>query len=130
MTRYTVYHYRRYIALDERAYIADEFIGHIGTVLGYPLTRDEFFVVCDLMNILYFCSALIRIVGQTLENDHFTGISLVSRFDGSAAYLICFQDIHAGCTVGSGALKRAQLDGAGLASDLACNIACKIGCRT
>ena len=71
MTRYTVYHYRRYIALDERAYIIDEFIGHVGTVLVYPLAWNEFFVICDLVNILYFCSTLIRIIGQTLRTTIF-----------------------------------------------------------
>lgn len=64
MTRYTVYHYGRYVALDERAHIIEEFIGHVGVVLGYPLAGNEFFVICDLVNICYFCAALIRIIGR------------------------------------------------------------------
>lgn len=130
MTRYTVYHYRRYVALDERAYIVDEFVGHVGTVLGYPLTRNELFVICNLVNIFYFCAALVRIVGQTLKDNHFAGIPLIRSLDGSTAYLISFQDIHAGCTMGSRALKRTQLNCTGLAADLACNITCKIICRS
>ena len=126
MTRYTVYHYRRYIALDERAYIIDEFIGHVGTVLVYPLAWNEFFVICDLVNILYFCSTLIRIIGQTFENNHLSGISFIGSLDSSAAYLRCFQNIDTGCTVGCGTLERTQLNGTGLASELACNIACKV----
>ena len=79
--------------LDERAYIVDEFVGHVGTVLGYPLTRNELFVICNLVNIFYFCAALVRIVGQTLENNHFAGIPFICSLDGSTAYLISFQDI-------------------------------------
>ena len=101
MTRYSVYHYRRYITLDQRAYIADEFIGYIGTILGYPLTGNEFFVICDLVNVFYLCAALIRIIGQSFENNHLSGISFICGFDSGAAYLISLQDIYTGCTVGS-----------------------------
>ena len=94
MTRYSVYHYRRYVALDERAYIVDEFVGHIGTVLCHPFAWNEFFVICDLVDVFYFCSALIRIVRQTLENYHFAGISFISCFDSGTAYLISLKDIH------------------------------------
>ena len=62
MTRYTVHYDRRYIALDEGAYIADEFICHISAVFCHPFTRHELFVIGDLVYVFDFGAALIRII--------------------------------------------------------------------
>ena len=130
MTRYSVNHYRRYIALDQRAYIADKLICYIRAVFIYPFTGNEFFIVGDLVDVLYFRSALVRVIGQSLENDHLPGIAFVRCFDCSAAYLISFQDIHTGCAVRSRALQRTQFDRTGLSSDLTCDITCQIICSS
>ena len=66
MTRYTVYYDRSHIALDERAYIIDKFIGYVSSILGYPFAGNKFFIVCNLVDVLYFRTALIRIVGESL----------------------------------------------------------------
>lgn len=78
------------------------------------------------MNVLYFCSALIRVVRQTLDDNHLAAVSLVRSFYRSAAYLVSFQDVHTGSAVGSGSLQGAQLNGTGLAADIPGNIACQI----
>ena len=62
MTRYTVHYDRRYIALDEGAYIADEFICHISAVFCHPFTRHYLFVIRDFVSIFNFGAALLRIV--------------------------------------------------------------------
>ena len=81
------------------------------------------------MNVFHFCSALIRIIGQTLENNHFSGISFIRSFYSSTAYLISFQNIHAGSAVGCRALQGTELDGTCLAANLAGDVACEIVCR-
>src|SRR5699024_1304237 len=100
MTRYTVNHDRRYIALDQRAYIVYKFVCHIGSLFVYPLTRNELFVVSDLVDVLDLCSALIWIIGNPVQNDHLAGITLVGSLHSGASDLGCLQDIDTGCTVG------------------------------
>ena len=99
MTRYTVYHDRRYIALDQRAYIVYKFVCHISSVLIDPLARNKFFIVCNLMDILYFSSALIRIIGNPVQYDHLSGVAFISCFYSRASDLGSLQDIDTGCTV-------------------------------
>ena len=129
MTRYAVHHDRRYVALDQRAHITYKIICYIRAVFCYPFAGNKFFVIGNLMHILYFSSALIRVVGQSFENDHLSGIPFIGSLNSGASYLISFQDIHTGRAVGSGALQRTELNGAGLAADLAGNKTCEIiGC--
>ena len=67
MTRYAVHHDRRYVALDQRAHITYKIICYIRAVFCYPFAGNKFFVIGNLMHILYFSSALIRVVGQSFE---------------------------------------------------------------
>lgn len=130
MTRYAVHHDRRHVALDERAYIIYKFICNIRAVLCYPVAGNKLLVIGNLMHILNFCSTLVRVVGQTFEHNHLSGIPFVRSFHSRAAYLVSFQNINTGRAVGSGTLQRTELNGAGLAADLAGNKAGQIICRT
>ncbi len=104
MTRYTVHYDRRHITLDEGTHIADKFICHIGSIFVQPLTRNEFLIICDLVDVFYFCAALVRIIGDPFEDHHFPGITLIRSFYRRSSYLEGLKDIHPGGTVGSGAL--------------------------
>ena len=70
MSRDAVYHNRRHVALDQRTHISDKLIGHIRSVFADPFSRNQLFVVGDLMYVFDFGSALIRIVRQSLKNHH------------------------------------------------------------
>ena len=99
MARDTVHHYRRYVALDERAYIADKLVCHIGPVCVHPFPWNKFLVIGNLVYVFYFRTALVRIVGQSLKHDHFSRIAFIRRLDSGSAYLICLKNIHAGRAV-------------------------------
>ena len=104
MTRYTVHYDRGHITLDEGAHIADKFICNVGPVLGHPFTRNKFLVVCNLVYIFYFCAALIRVIGNTFEYYHLSGITFICSLYCCSSDLGSFQDVHAGRTVGGRAL--------------------------
>ena len=126
MPRTTIYHNRRYVSLNQRPDIGYKLARHIRAFLVHPISWNKLLVICDLMHVFYFCSALVWIIGQSLEHHHLAGIAFIRCLYSRAAYLVCFQDVHSGSGMGCGTLQRAEFDRTGLAADLSCDQPCKV----
>ena len=70
------------------------------------------------MDIPQAGGTLIRIVGNPLQDHHFSGISFVGCLYGRTAYLVGLDDIDPGNQMGSGSLKCGKLDAPCLAPQL------------
>ena len=91
-------------AIAKRFNVIDKFFCHIICCFVEPCSRNRFFVVCDLVDIINASRTHVRIVGYAVNNDHLAAVSFICCFDGCTAYHKRFVDIHTGCHMGSTSL--------------------------
>ena len=78
------------------------------------------------MDISKVCGGLVRVIGETFDDDHLTGIALVGCLHGGTADLESFQNVDSGCQMGGRSLHGAKLYGSRLAANLLSQTAGKI----
>ena len=92
----SVYNDRRDIALYQRTHVVEEFLGYVSALFVYPVSRDELFIICYFVYVFDLCAALIWVIGEPLQDDHFAGVAFICSFYRRTAYLISFQNIYSG----------------------------------
>lgn len=81
MSGQSIHHHRWELCLNERANIMDQFIRHVSTVIRDPLQRHFLLDICDLMHVLTVCSTDIRVLWDTVQHDHLSGLTLKRSLD-------------------------------------------------
>ena len=83
MLRQTIYHKRLVVALNQRLNVINEFFSDVVAFLVHPAPGNQFFVISNAVNIVDACGTHIRVIWNTVDNNHLTCIAFVSGFDSS-----------------------------------------------
>ena len=120
---------RLQLAHDQRTCIVEVCIGDAAAVLGDELIRNCLLDVRDVMDIVQINGAQIRILADSLEDRHHSGLALSGSLCGSAARCESFVDVGQGSDVGTCSLKSGELDRASLQAGLLGDDPAEVGSR-